>query len=179
MVKVFLLKDVANVGKMGAILDVKEGFAQNMLFSKKVARIATAKDVADAKNAESNLQNQAQKRFKMAQKFAQTPAAMMVKNPIRVEVQTSAGGRVHGSVEASQVVKGAVNSHPILKNFAESELAVKLSQKVEYVGKYGAELTISLSEDGRKQQYTVPVFIDVVSISEAKRKSQEHKPSES
>lgn len=45
--KVVLQKDVKDLGKVGEILNVKEGFARNFLFPKKVAVPATEKKVKE------------------------------------------------------------------------------------------------------------------------------------
>lgn len=45
--KVVLQKDVKDLGKVGEILKVKEGFARNYLFPKKVAVLATEKKVKE------------------------------------------------------------------------------------------------------------------------------------
>lgn len=45
--KVVLQKDVKDLGKVGEVLNVKEGFARNFLFPKKVAVAATEKKVKE------------------------------------------------------------------------------------------------------------------------------------
>ncbi|MBU1912262.1 MAG: 50S ribosomal protein L9 [Candidatus Omnitrophica bacterium] len=43
--KVILVEDVKSVGAMGDIIDVKDGFARNFLFPKKLARVAVGSNL--------------------------------------------------------------------------------------------------------------------------------------
>lgn len=45
MVKVILTKQVPKVGKSGEVVDVSDGYATNLLFPKKLAILATAKNL--------------------------------------------------------------------------------------------------------------------------------------
>ncbi|MCX5687833.1 MAG: 50S ribosomal protein L9 [Candidatus Omnitrophica bacterium] len=43
--KVILIEDVKNVGSMGDIIDIKDGFARNFLFPKNLAKIAVGQNL--------------------------------------------------------------------------------------------------------------------------------------
>jgi large subunit ribosomal protein L9 len=165
MAKVLLLADVANIGTKGSIVDVKDGYASNFLFPKRLGKVATAKDVLEAAQYAAKKEEFSQKKGQVAQRLS------TVKFPVKVEVQAAAGGRVHGNVDATKVRDAALQNMPQLKYFEKTDLEVKITQKIEYVGRYATELHINITEDGKKLSYTVPLFIDIVSVSEAKRKT--------
>ncbi len=50
--KIILLKDVPKIGKKNEIKDVSDGFAQNALFPKKLAQVATPAAIAALKDAQ-------------------------------------------------------------------------------------------------------------------------------
>jgi large subunit ribosomal protein L9 len=171
MAKVLLLADVANIGTKGSIVDVKDGYASNFLFPKRLGKVATAKDVLEAAQYAAKKEEFSQKKGQVAQRLSTTPQSVLVKFPVKVEVQAAAGGRVHGNVDATKVRDAALQNMPQLKYFEKTDLEVKITQKIEYVGRYATELHINITEDGKKLSYTVPLFIDIVSVSEAKRKT--------
>ena len=47
--KVILLKDVRNVGQVGSVCDVADGYARNFLFARKLAEPATDERIAQVK----------------------------------------------------------------------------------------------------------------------------------
>jgi large subunit ribosomal protein L9 len=172
MAKVLLLADVANIGKKGAIIDVKDGFAANFLFPKRLARVATQADIANIGKVKQDQSDNVKKKSKVAQKMSSMPKTTLAENPIKIEVQTSAGGRVHGSIDSAKIIEQVLATMPDFEVFSQDELEVNMRQKIEYVGKYGFELKININTDGKKETYNVPLFVDVVSISEAKRKTK-------
>lgn len=172
MAKVYLLADVQNIGHKGAIVDVKDGFAANFLIPKRLGKLATTDEIQKASMATAHTEESAKKKLKVAQRLAATPQAVLVKSAVKIGVQTSAGGRVHGNVDGSVVLEEAMKNVAPLKGFEKSEMEVKLTQKIEYVGKYACELQITLVDEGVKTVTKVPLYIDVVSVSEAKRKTK-------
>lgn len=54
--KVFLLKDVQNVGQRGTIVEVKNGFGRNYLIARGLARFADAHAFAEARAREAHIE---------------------------------------------------------------------------------------------------------------------------
>ena len=138
--KVMLTQDVKGQGKKDQIVEVSDGYARNFLFPKKLAVIADAKAVNEAKNKEaSNLH-----KIEVAKNEAKAIADKLSK--ITVSIQESAGNdnRLYGAVTSKDIVEKLAKDHKItidkkkvvmtesIKTFGTYKVEVKL---------YGAEIT--------------------------------------
>ena len=138
--KVMLTQDVKGQGKKDQIIEVSDGYARNFLFPKKLAVIADAKAVNEAKNKEaSNLH-----KIEVAKNEAKAIADKLSK--ITVSIQESAGNdnRLYGAVTSKDIVEKLAKDHKItidkkkvvmtesIKTFGTYKVEVKL---------YGAEIT--------------------------------------
>jgi len=170
MARVYLLSDVPNVGKRGMILEVKEGFATNYLFPKKLARIASAIDEKKASEVVANAQSAEKNRQKLITKLISYASTHLIKKPITVTVKTAVGGRVFGSIDAQQVIDGLLVEMPQLKEIDRSEFQIKMPQRIEYAGKYVFELLVNVDGAEHKDMTVIPLYVDVVSMSEKKKK---------
>jgi large subunit ribosomal protein L9 len=137
--KVSLLADVKGQGKKDQIIEVSDGYARNFLLPKKLAIIADAKAVNEAKNKEaSNLH-----KIEVAKSEANAIADKLSK----ITVQILAGGgaeRLYGTVTSKDIAEALSKNHGItidkkkivmnenIKSFGTYKVEVKL---------YGAEIT--------------------------------------
>jgi large subunit ribosomal protein L9 len=171
MSKVVLLKDVPAVGRKGMILEVKEGYAANFLYPKKLARIATALDEKKAVELQKQDEDAVKNKAKLISKFISFASSQLIKKPIKVAVKTAVGGRVFGGIEPQQVVAGLFEMMPQLKALNENDFQIKIPQRVEYAGKYVFEMEINLDGATHKDITVVPLYVDVVSANENGKKS--------
>lgn len=101
--KVILLEDVKKVGKKGELVEVKDGFARNVLFRKNQAMEATPKALneydlkkkADAKRRQEELEE------------AKALGEKIKEMTVTVPIKTGEGGKVFGSVSTKEIVKDA------------------------------------------------------------------------
>ena len=137
--KVILLCDVKGQGKKDQIIEVSDGYARNFLLPKKLAIIADAKAVNEAKNKEAaNLH-----KIEVAKKEANDIADKLSK----ITVKILAGGgteRLYGTITSKDVAEALAKDHGIvidkkkmvmndnIKTFGTYKIGVKL---------YGAEIT--------------------------------------
>jgi large subunit ribosomal protein L9 len=98
-VKVILTGDVKPLGTRGAVVDVKDGYANNFLFPQKLAVVATPGAMKQLE------QQQNAKKRKQAEEVAnaQDVAAQLEQAVIRVAAKAGGNGRLFGTVTNAQV----------------------------------------------------------------------------
>ncbi len=92
--QVILLEKVANLGNLGDVVRVKDGYGRNFLIPNRIARRATADAIAEFEAKRAELEKLA------AEKLAAAQAQGEKLSGLRVEVVQKAGvdGRLFGSV---------------------------------------------------------------------------------
>lgn len=137
--KVMLTQDVKGQGKKDQIIEVSDGYARNFLLPKKLAVIADAKAVNEAKNKEAaNLH-----KIEVAKSEAKAVADKLKE----ITVIILAGGgteRLYGTITSKDIAEALAKNHGInidkkkmvmnesIKTFGTYKVEVKL---------YGAEIT--------------------------------------
>jgi large subunit ribosomal protein L9 len=138
--RVVLRSDIDKLGKRGDIIDVADGYARNFLLPKGHAIVATdgvttqanamrrARDLKDARDRES------------AEQVARTLVPMVIRIPAR----SGAGGKLFGSVTATDVVEAVADQTRVsldrrrlhmdepIKSLGTHEVPVKLHADVEF-----------------------------------------------
>ncbi len=136
--KVMLTQDVKGQGKKDQIIEVSDGYARNFLLPKKLAIIADAKAVNEAKNKEAaNLH-----KIEVAKAQANEIADKLSKTTVVI----AAGGgteRLYGTITSKDIAEALAKDHGInidkkkivmnesIKTFGTYKVEVKL---------YGAEI---------------------------------------
>ena len=97
--KVILTGDVKPLGSRGAVVDVKDGYANNFLFPRQLAVAATPGAMKQLE------QQQSAKKRKQAEEVAnaQDVAAQLEEAVIRVSAKAGGNGRLFGTVTNAQV----------------------------------------------------------------------------
>ena len=101
--KVILVEDVKALGKKGEMVNVSDGYARNMLFPKKLALEASAKNINDLKLKKAHDEKVAKEQLADARAFAEELAMAQVK----VSVKVGEGGKVFGSVSSKEIAEAA------------------------------------------------------------------------
>ena len=97
--KVILLEDVKALGKKGAIVNVSDGYARNMILPKKLGLEATPKNLNDLKLQKANAEKVAQENLEAAQAFAKD----LETKEIILTLKVGEGGRTFGSVSSKEI----------------------------------------------------------------------------
>ncbi len=99
--EVILLKDMENLGKVGDIVKVKDGYARNYLIPSGIALPATKSNIRRVQNELQSLKKKAERQI---QKFKELAEKL---NTTRVTIEHEAGeeGKLFGSVTTSQIEK--------------------------------------------------------------------------
>jgi large subunit ribosomal protein L9 len=135
--KIVLRADVEHVGQKGDIVDVADGYARNFLVPRGLALRATAgvEKQADA------MRRSRDARDRHAREAAQAIAEQLAPT-IRVEARAGEGGRLFGSITASDIAAAVkaqlgvdvdrrdISLDEPLKELGVSELVVKLHREV-------------------------------------------------
>ena len=101
--KVILLEDVKALGKKGAIVNVSDGYARNMILPKKLGVEATSKNLNDLKLRKANEEKVAQENLDAAKAFAEELSTKEVILTLKV----GEGGRTFGSVSSKEISEAA------------------------------------------------------------------------
>ncbi len=136
--KVMLTQDVKGQGKKDQIIEVSDGYARNFLLPKKLAIIADAKAVNEAKNKEASNLHKIE--------VAKTQAKEIADKLSKTTVTILAGGgaeRLYGTITSKDIAEALSKDHGItidkkkivmnenIKSFGTYKVEVKL---------YGAEI---------------------------------------
>jgi large subunit ribosomal protein L9 len=97
--QVIFLQDVKNVGKRGQIKNVPDGYARNFLLVKKLAAMATAATIAQAKTEETKKNQQFELEKQAAGKLAQD----LKEKKFIIKVRAK-DGKLFGSITAKEIV---------------------------------------------------------------------------
>ena len=126
--KIILKKEVANLGEVLDVVEVKAGYAQNYLIPQGFAIAATSSAL---KMREETIRQRAHKEAKLVAD-AEALAAKVAATPVKVTVKVSESGKIYGSVTSAQVAEAlqAAGVEVDKKNITLPE--------IKAVGEYGA-----------------------------------------
>ena len=99
--KVILLENLAKIGSIGEIIDVKRGFARNYLISNKKALYASKENIKEVEKIKSELNKKDQERKKNAKQIFE-----ILKNKIyEVKKLTTENKDLYGSIKPTEISK--------------------------------------------------------------------------
>ena len=107
--KVVLLCDVKGQGKKDQIVEVSDGYARNFLLARKLAIIADAKALNEAKNKEASRLHKIETERTAAQEIASKLTQVLVKIP----VACGADEKLYGSITAKDIAEALKAQHGI------------------------------------------------------------------
>lgn len=117
--QVILMDKVVNLGNLGDVVRVKDGYARNFLIPQRIARRATAAAIAEFEAKRAELEKAA------AAKLAQAQAQGEKLNGMTVQISQKAGvdGRLFGSVTNFDIAEALTK-----QGFAVEKAQVRLPQ---------------------------------------------------
>src|SRR5438270_7655041 len=135
--KVILTKDLDNLGKAGALVEVKTGYGRNYLLPNQLAVLATAKNVRQLEHHKSGILARAAKEKTSLQALGQKLSGIELKFARKVGDQNKLFGSVtskdiHEQLQAQgyQVDRKQVHLPEPLKEIGTHEVPVKLHSDV-------------------------------------------------
>jgi len=99
--QVILLEKVVNLGNLGDVVRVKDGYARNFLIPQRMARRATTSAMAEFEVKRAELEKAAAERLAAAQAQGEKLAGMTV----QISQKSGVDGRLFGSVNNSDIAE--------------------------------------------------------------------------
>ena len=136
--KVILLEDVKALGKKGAIVNVSDGYARNIILPKKLGVEATPKNLNDLKLQKANQAKVAQEQLDAAKAFAE----VLSSKEILLSIKVGEGGKTFGSISSKEISEAAKKQFDLdidkkkiqlpnpIRALGTTEVSVKLHPKV-------------------------------------------------
>ena len=135
--KVILTKDLDNLGRAGALVEVKTGYGRNYLLPRNLAVLATAKNVRQLEHQKAGILSRASKEKQNMTAMAQKLSAIEVKFTRKVGEQNKLFGSVtskdiHEQLagQGYQIERRQVHLPDPLKDLGTFEVDVKLHPEV-------------------------------------------------
>ena len=147
--EVILKEDIVNVGKIGEVVRVRDGYARNYLLPRGLVLIANKKNLKTFEHHKKIVGDQKEKVLRNAQAVGDQLAAVSLVIPMKVGEE----GKLFGSVTNMQIEKALK-----AKGLNVDRRKIHLDAPIKSAGDY--EVPIRLSAD-----VTVPLKLSVVSDS--------------
>jgi len=144
--EVILKEDIADLGKIGEVVRVRDGFARNYLLPRGLVLVANKKNLKVFEHQKKVVGDQKQKIIRNAQAVGDQLAGVSLTIPMR----TGEEGRLFGSVTNLQIEKALK-----AKGLSVDRRKIHLDEPIKTLGDY--EIPIRLSAD-----LTVPLRLSVV-----------------
>ncbi len=138
--KVILIKDVPDVGKIRQVVDVKEGYARNFLIKKKLALPANEENMKVLEAQLSQIAAEEARIKAEAEKIKQ----QINNKEIILKVKSGPEGRLYGAVTSQEIADALKKNENVeidkrkivsdtIKNTGKHEIKIKLHPQVDAV----------------------------------------------
>ncbi|SDC79270.1 LSU ribosomal protein L9P [Desulfurella multipotens] len=134
--RVVLLEDIENLGLAGDVLDVKDGYARNFLFPRKLALKATKENVKLIEEKRNSIIKRAQKRLQLEQAKKEQLDGLT----IELKAKAGEGGKLFGSIGTNDIYTALKE-----KQIDIDKKSIRLEDPIKQIGEY--EVTIALYRD--------------------------------
>lgn len=144
--EVILKEDVANVGKIGEVVRVRDGYARNYLLPRGLVLLANKKNLKTFEHHKKVVADQKQKITREAQSVGETIGAVSLTIKMRVGEE----GKLFGSVTNIQIEKALK-----AQGLTVDRRKIQLEEPIKVAGDY--EVPIRMTAD-----LTVPLKVSVI-----------------
>lgn len=131
--KVILRKNYTNLGKVGDLVDVKDGFARNYLLPKQIAYAATKGNISALEEEKKQIAKAEAKHLEKAKNMA----AELQKLSITIPVKVGEEDKVFGSV-TTQMIADALKE----KNYDIDKRKIVISEPIKSLGIYDVNVKL-------------------------------------
>jgi large subunit ribosomal protein L9 len=145
--EVILKEDITNLGKIGEVVRVRDGYARNYLLPRGLVLVANKKNIKTFEHQKKLVADQKQKVMRQAQAVGDELAGVS----LIISMRTGEEGKLFGSVTNIQIEKALK-----AKGLDVDRRKIHLDEPIKILGEY--EIPIRLSAE-----LTVPLKLSVVS----------------
>ena len=144
--KVILKEDVKNIGNMGQILDVADGFARNYLVPRGLAMEANVKNIKSLEHAKKVIQEKA----KRVKSQAQDLSTRIVNVTVVIKAKAGEGGKLFGSVTTMDIAEQLKN-----EGIDIDKKKISLDEPIKRLGTYTVNLKLH-------PEVSTPIQVEVI-----------------
>ncbi len=131
--KVFLREDVKNVGKIGDVVNVSDGYARNFLFPKKLAVEANTKNIKEFEHNKRIIQERAAKIRDASRASAEKLSALS----LTIKAKAGEEEKLFGSVTTMDIAEALKAA-----GFEIDKKKISLEEPIKRLGEYSVEVKI-------------------------------------
>ena len=144
--EVILTQDIQGIGKVGAVVKVKDGFARNFLFPKKLALIVTAASIKGLQQEQERKSQKLEKEKNAAEALKEKIAGLSLTIPVLVQEKE----RLYGSITAVEIAKALQD-----EGIAIDTSAIELEEPIKALGIYQVPLKLHPEVQGQVKVWIV------------------------
>jgi large subunit ribosomal protein L9 len=144
--KVILRQDFEQLGHVGDVVEVKDGYARNYLLPRKIAYQATESSVRQLEEEKKQLGRQLEKEKRTSEKLA----AEIEKVSITIQMKVGEEDRLFGSV-TSQMVADSLKE----KGFTIDKRQIELEDAIKALGIYNVGIKLAGGVNGKVKVWVV------------------------
>jgi large subunit ribosomal protein L9 len=131
--KVILRQDYEPLGKIGDVVEVKDGYARNFLIPKKIVYPATPGSLKAVEEERKRLQVKLQRERKSAELLA----TELEKVSITIPVEVGEEDRIHGTVTTQMIADALME-----KGYEIDKRKIELDEQIKTLGIYTAKIKL-------------------------------------
>ncbi|MCR4416169.1 MAG: 50S ribosomal protein L9 [Ignavibacteria bacterium] len=131
--KVILRQDYEPLGKIGDVVEVKDGYARNFLIPKKIVYPATPGSLKAVEEERKRLQAKLQREKKSAELLA----VELEKVSVTIPVEVGEEDRIHGTVTTQMIADALLE-----KGYEIDKRKIELDEQIKTLGIYTAKIKL-------------------------------------
>ena len=144
--KLILRQDHDKLGKVGEIVDVKDGFARNYLITRKIGYAASEGNVRALDEERKQQENRQKKELHQAERLA----VELEKTSVTLKVKVGEDERLFGSV-TSQMIADALKE----KGITVDKRGIELEEPIKALGIYTVNMKLHTDVTGKVKVWVV------------------------
>jgi len=131
--RIILKENIDNLGKIGDIVDVKNGYARNFLLPRSLANIANERNKKQWLHIKKNLERKKELNLNLAKSLAKK----VEKASVTINKPTGGEGRIFGSVTTAELANLLK-----LEGLEISRRQIEITEEMKKVGVYTVEVKL-------------------------------------